>query len=84
MAIIGPRPITNQEVSHFFKHEKDATKFFSIRPGITGLWQVNSDNVNSYEERIKMELWYIEEKGLLLNLKIVFRTVAKIFELNGK
>jgi len=72
MAIVGPRPIVNLELKMYGKYAK---KFLSVKPGITGLWQVSGRNNIDYEERVALDMEYIDNKSLLKDMKIIFKTV---------
>ena len=72
MSIVGPRPIVSGEVE---KYHKYITKFISIKPGVTGLWQVSGRNDIDYEERVAMDMEYIDNRSFLLDIKIIFKTV---------
>ncbi len=58
-------------------------KFLSAKPGLTGYWQVNGRSNTTYEERIKMELYYIDNKSLLLDMKIFFKTFISVIKKEG-
>jgi len=82
MSIVGPRPVTKEELIKFYKDKAELYK--SVRPGITGYWQVTSrNNITSYEERVKMDVWYIENQSFLLDLKIVLKTVLAMIRMEG-
>ena len=72
MSIVGPRPIIKAELKMY---KKDANKFLSIKPGITGLWQVSGRNEISYNERVALDMKYIDNKNIWLDIKIIFKTV---------
>lgn len=79
MSLIGPRPIVEEEYDLFFKSEKDKEKYQSVFPGITGLWQC-SENVTTYQKRIKLELYYIDNLSPLLDLKIFLKTLKHLIK----
>ena len=82
MSIVGPRPVTKEELIKFYKDKAELYK--SVRPGITGYWQVTSRNdITSYEERVKMDVWYIENQSFLLDLKIILKTVLAMIRMEG-
>lgn len=76
MSIIGPRPIIYEET---LKYGNNRKKFLSVKPGITGYWQVNAYSEMKYDERIKNELFYVEKFSFKLDFIIFFRTIKKIF-----
>ena len=80
MSFVGPRPVVEKEV------EEDGTnkdKFLSVRPGLTGYWQVNGRSNTTYEERMKMELYYVDNCSLWLDIKIFFKTFITVFKKEG-
>lgn len=83
MSLIGPRPLTMEE-TYFYGDRRD--DLLSVRPGITGLWQVSGRNDLTYEsgERQKCEITYVENFGLKMDLKIFFKTFSEIFSGRGK
>lgn len=76
MSIIGPRPIIYEET---LKYGNNREKLLSVKPGITGYWQVNAYSEMRYDERIKNELFYVENFSFKLDFIIFFRTIKKIF-----
>ena len=75
MSIVGPRPIVNKEK---IKYGKNLKKVLSVRPGITGLWQVSGRNNLTYNTRVKLDLNYIENYNLLMDIRILIRTFGVI------
>ncbi len=71
MSIVGPRPIVDKEKK---KYGKNLQKVLSVRPGITGLWQVSGRNNLTYKTRVKLDLIYIENYSLLMDIRILIRT----------
>ncbi len=71
MSVIGPRPIVEKEIE---KYGIKIKKVLSIRPGITGLWQVSGRNNLSYKKRIYLDSLYVESFNLLMDLRIIIRT----------
>lgn len=80
MSFVGPRPVVEKEVEEYGTN-KD--KFLSVRPGLTGYWQVNGRSNTTYEERIKMELYYVNNCSLWLDIKIFFKTFITVFKKEG-
>ncbi len=82
MSVVGPRPVTMEELIKFYKDKADLYK--SVRPGLTGYWQVKGrGNFSSYEDRVKMDIWYIKNQSFLLDLKIILKTVFVVFKMRG-
>ncbi len=73
LSIVGPRPITDEEAKLFL--EKKGEKMFSIRPGLTGLWQTSGRNNLSYKERLELEEKYIDTRSFGLDLLLIIKTV---------
>ena len=71
MSIIGPRPIVEKEI---VKYDNSISKVLSIRPGITGLWQVSGRNNLSYKKRVFLDCLYVDQFNLLMDLRIIIRT----------
>ena len=80
MSFVGPRPVVEKEVEEYGTN-KD--KFLSVRPGLTGYWQVNGRSNTTYEERMKMELYYVDNCSLWLDIKIFFKTFITVFKKEG-
>ena len=80
MSIIGPRPTLQYQVDQYNKFQR---KRLVMKPGITGWAQVNGRNSLSWEERIKLDIWYVEHYSLWLDIKILLKTVAVAVLRNG-
>lgn len=80
MSIIGPRPVVNDEIE---KYGNQKAKFLSIKPGLTGYWAANGRSATTYEDRIKLELYYIDHCSLLLDIKIFFKTILSVLKKEG-
>ena len=81
MSLIGPRPIVKSEIK---KYGKNFKKAFSLKPGISGLWQVSGRNKLSYRKRVELDIFYSENINLILDIKIFIRTIIIIFFPFGK
>ena len=75
MSIVGPRPIVNKEKN---KYGKNLKKVLSVKPGITGLWQVSGRNNLTYKTRVKLDLNYVENYNFLMDMRIIIRTIGVI------
>ena len=75
MSIVGPRPIVNKEKK---KYGNNFKKVLSVKPGITGLWQVSGRNNLTYKTRIKLDMNYIENYNFLMDIRIIIRTIGVI------
>ncbi len=81
MSVVGPRPVVEEELKKYYKDK--AKLYMSVKPGITGHWQVEGrSDVEDYEERVKMDEWYIKNQSFWLDLKIIFKTIKVM--LTGK
>ena len=75
MSLIGPRPIIDDEIEKYGLYK---TKFLSVSPGLTGWWATNGRSCTSYEDRMRLELYYIEHQGVKLDLKIIIKTIVAV------
>ena len=75
MSIVGPRPIVKAEKKKYGKH---LIKVLSIKPGITGLWQVSGRNNLTYKRRVILDLNYVRNHNLLMDIRILIRTFGVI------
>lgn len=81
MSLVGPRPIyTAEEVEKFNEHYP---MYLRVRPGLTGLWQVSGRNNTSYEDRIRLDTYYVRNWSLWLDYFILLRTVRTVFLREG-
>ena len=75
MSIVGPRPIVAQEAGRYGRYIND---YCSIRPGITGLWQVSGRNSTTYRRRVACDVTYARSKSLATDLMIIARTIPTV------
>ncbi len=75
MSVVGPRPIVKEEIS---KYGSSIKQVLSIKPGITGLWQVSGRNNLSYKRRVLLDLTYVRDINFSLDLRIILRTFGVI------
>jgi lipopolysaccharide/colanic/teichoic acid biosynthesis glycosyltransferase len=80
MALIGPRPLMPQYLELY---SPEQMRRHEVRPGITGWAQINGRNAISFTERFKLDVWYVDHLTFLLDLKIFFMTILKIFKREG-
>ena len=80
MSFVGPRPIVEKEIN---KYGNCYNQYKSCKPGLTGLWQVSGRNNTSYEKRIELDMYYIENKSLLLDIKILLKTIPVVLLRDG-
>jgi lipopolysaccharide/colanic/teichoic acid biosynthesis glycosyltransferase len=72
MSIVGPRPVTREELVHY---GSDKSYYEAVKPGITGAWQIGGRSDTSYEERVSLDVWYVRNLSLRLDLQIFLKTV---------
>ena len=75
MSFVGPRPLL---LEYLPLYSKEQARRHEVTPGITGWAQVNGRNAISWEERLKLDVWYVENRTVVLDLKIIFLTVWKV------
>jgi Undecaprenyl-phosphate galactose phosphotransferase WbaP len=80
MSIVGPRPIIAKEAS---KYHRDIAFYHRVRPGITGLWQVSGRNDVSYEDRVRMDSWYVRNWSLWHDIAIICKTFSVMITQRG-
>lgn len=80
MSLVGPRPITVAELP---RYGRVRWHYLSVRPGMTGLWQVSGRNDVSYEERVELDRRYVESDSLRMRLSILWRTVDVVLHGSG-
>lgn len=80
MSVVGPRPIVKKEL---VKYGKDVDKLLTVKPGLTGFWQANGRSDTSYEERVKMDMYYIDHRSFFMDIKIIFQTVKSVIKGEG-
>lgn len=80
LSIIGPRPVIEEELE---KYGENKEKFLSVKPGLTGYWQANGRSSTTYEQRMEMELYYIDHISPKLDFKIFFKTIESVIKKEG-
>ncbi|MEM0514216.1 sugar transferase [Pseudoalteromonas sp. YIC-827] len=80
MSLVGPRPLL---VEYLPLYSEEQSRRHNVRPGITGWAQVNGRNAISWEDKFKLDVWYVENQSFLLDLKILLLTVKKVFVKEG-
>ena len=81
LSIVGPRPVVIQEVQTHFGTK--AYKILSVRPGITGLWQVSGRSDTSYDKRIQLDEQYIDQRNMFMDIKLIAKTIPAIITSRG-
>ena len=80
MSLVGPRPIVQEEVAKYGDFIED---FYLVKPGITGLWQVSGRNDVAYDDRVRMDSWYVRNWSIWLDLVILLKTVRYVLKGRG-
>jgi exopolysaccharide biosynthesis polyprenyl glycosylphosphotransferase len=80
MSLVGPRPPLLSEVEGY---EPDAVRRLRVKPGLTGLWQVSGRSDLSWDESLRLDLWYVDNWCLALDLQILFRTAKAVVRGSG-
>jgi len=75
MSLVGPRPALPAEADQYHHHVR---RRLAVKPGITGLWQVNGRSDLSWEEAVRLDLRYVENWSLMLDLQILWKTWSAI------
>jgi lipopolysaccharide/colanic/teichoic acid biosynthesis glycosyltransferase len=77
MALVGPRPLTYEELDTYYGY--DAEEVLSVKPGLTGLWQVRGRNSLTYRQRLAFDLYFVRRWSLRLYLFVVAATIPAVF-----
>lgn len=80
MSLVGPRPVVVEELNEYKDKKVD---FLSVKPGLTGYWQVCGRSDVGYPERVDIELYYVYNKSFLLDIQILFKTVIQVIAKKG-
>jgi Undecaprenyl-phosphate galactose phosphotransferase WbaP len=80
MSLVGPRPVTQTEVE---RYGADFHRIFSVKPGLTGLWQVSGRSDTDYEERIAYDSYYLQSWSVWIDIWILYKTIGVVFRGKG-
>ena len=80
MSLVGPRPLLMEYLPIYNEQQM---RRHEVRPGITGWAQVNGRNAISWDEKFKLDLWYVDNQSLLLDIRIILLTVIRVFSRKG-
>ena len=80
MSFVGPRPLLMQYLTVY---NKNHSRRHDVRPGITGWAQINGRNTISWEQKLDLDIWYIENKSFFLDIKILMATFVKVLTREG-
>ena len=80
MSLVGPRPLL---MEYLPLYDEEQFRRHDSRPGVTGWAQINGRNALSWEEKFKLDIWYVDNQSLWLDLKIIFLTIKKVLVRDG-
>ena len=80
MSTVGPRPLLMQYLD---RYTPEQARRHEVKPGITGWAQVNGRNAISWEDKFKLDVWYVDNQSLWLDIKIILMTLVKVFKREG-
>ena len=80
MSLVGPRPLLMQYLD---RYTLEQARRHEVKPGITGWAQVNGRNAITWEQKFKLDVWYVDHQSFWLDLKIIFMTIWKILKREG-
>jgi lipopolysaccharide/colanic/teichoic acid biosynthesis glycosyltransferase len=80
MSLVGPRPPLEREVANYERH---VHRRFLVKPGITGLWQVSGRSTLSWEDTVRLDLYYVENWSITTDFVLLWRTVREIVRPRG-
>jgi len=80
MSLVGPRPLL---MEYLPLYSKEQGRRHAVRPGITGWAQINGRNAISWDEKFKLDVWYVDNQSFWLDMKIIAMTVVKVFKHEG-
>jgi Undecaprenyl-phosphate galactose phosphotransferase WbaP len=75
MSLVGPRPIVDEEVTYY---QQSFQLYKRVKPGLTGLWQVSGRNDTSYDQRVRLDLYYVNNWSVWLDILILAKTVKAV------
>lgn len=80
MSLVGPRPLLEQYLPLY---SNEQARRHEVRPGVTGWAQINGRNALSWDEKFALDVWYVDNRSFLLDMRILFLTVKKVFVKEG-
>lgn len=80
MSLVGPRPIVAKEIRYYGKFIED---YYMVRPGITGMWQTGGRNDTGYEQRVRMDSWYVRNWDFWFDIVLLWRTLKVVIKGDG-
>src|SRR5690554_5226984 len=80
MSLVGPRPLL---IRYLDRYTPEQARRHEVRPGITGWAQINGRNAITWEEKFKYDVWYVDHQSIWLDLKILLKTIKKVYKRDG-
>ena len=80
MSLVGPRPLL---IQYLKRYTAEQARRHNVKPGITGWAQINGRNSISWEEKFKLDLWYVDNQSIWLDMKILIFTIAQVYKSEG-
>jgi lipopolysaccharide/colanic/teichoic acid biosynthesis glycosyltransferase len=80
MSLVGPRPLL---MEYLPLYSPEQARRHNVRPGVTGWAQVNGRNAISWDEKFALDVWYVDNRSLWLDLKIIWLTIRKVLQREG-
>ncbi|MDM7858485.1 sugar transferase [Thiopseudomonas acetoxidans] len=80
MSLVGPRPLL---MEYLPLYDEEQARRHEVRPGVTGWAQINGRNAISWEDKFKLDVWYVDNRSLWLDIKILWLTVKKVLKRDG-
>ena len=80
MSLVGPRPVIEAELPRYGDFLGD---YLMVKPGITGMWQVNGRSDTTYDERVQMDSWYVRNWSVWLDFMLLWRTIKAVIAGKG-
>ena len=80
MSLVGPRPIVSEEVERYGEYIQD---FYLVPPGITGVWQVSGRSDTTYDERVRMDSWYVHNWSVWVDIVYLVKTISVVIKRKG-
>ncbi len=81
MSFVGPRPVVEDEIKKYYREY--AEFYYMVKPGITGLWQISGRSDVDYDNRVKLDTWYVLNWSMWLDIMILFKTVSVVLKREG-
>jgi lipopolysaccharide/colanic/teichoic acid biosynthesis glycosyltransferase len=81
MSLVGPRPPIPYEAENY--QSWHLRRILEVKPGLTGLWQVEGRSITTFSEMVRLDLQYSREWSVLLDIKLIFRTISVVLEGRG-